>query len=88
LVQWEALDTDLRQEALFLTRYDAVFRAVDAQIDIRNNDLATLVTICLDNQGIISQKKRKCYAERVPSNAFDLIEAAATQALKHDSLAS
>ena len=72
----KALDVELRKETQFLARYDRVVRAVYAQVDIRGNDLATLVLVGLDNEGVISQKKRKRFADRVPQAAFDLIEAA------------
>ena len=62
----QALDVELRQQALFLARYDAVLNSVNEQIDLRGSDLATLVVICLDKQGVISHNKRKRYASRVP----------------------
>ena len=77
----QALDVELKQETSFLARFDAVTRRVDAQIDIRNNDLATLTIICLDAGGVISNKKRKRFAERVPASAFDLVEAAVRDVL-------
>jgi hypothetical protein len=72
----QALDVELRQETAFLQRYDHVMRRVNDQVDIRGNDLATLVTLCLSGGGNISQKKRKRYAGRVPEASFDVIEAA------------
>ena len=72
----QALDVELRKETRFLARYDQVIRRVDAQVDLRGSDLATLVVICLDNDGVISRKKRKRFADRVPQAAFELIEAA------------
>lgn len=77
----QALDVELKQEIVFLARFDAVTRRVNAQIDIRNNDLATLVILCLDNGGVISNKKRKLFADRVSADAFDLVEAAAREVL-------
>ena len=71
----QALDVELREEAKFLARYDRVLRVVDARVDIRGNDLAALVVICLDNEGVISKKKRKRFEDRVPQAVFDLIEA-------------
>ena len=72
----QALNVDLKQETVFLAEFDAVTRRVNEQLDIRNNDLATLTIICLDNGGVISNKKRNRYADRVPAATFDLIEAA------------
>lgn len=77
----QALDVELKQETVFLARFEEVTRRVDAQIDIRNNDLATLVILCLDNGGVISANKRKRYADRVPAAAFDLVEAAVRDVL-------
>ena len=82
----QALDVELRQQALFLARYDAVLNSVNEQIDLRGSDLATLVVICLDKQGVISHNKRKRYASRVPESAFAIIEAAARAVLAHEEL--
>lgn len=82
----EALDVELRKETQLLARYDRVVRAVDARVDIRGNDLATLVLIGLDNQGAISNSRRKRFADRVPDAVFDLIEAAAREALETEAL--
>ncbi|WP_238946586.1 Fic family protein [Vandammella animalimorsus] len=72
----QALDVELKQETAFLARFDEIARRVNARIDMRGNDLATLVTLCLDNGGTLSARKRKRYAHRVPAAAFDAIEAA------------
>lgn len=80
----EALDVELRQETRFLARYDAVMKMVNDQIDLRGNDLTTLVVICLDNRGVISQNKRKRYAGHVPAATFGLIEAAVREALANE----
>jgi hypothetical protein len=77
----QALDVELRQETVFLERYDQVMRRVNEQIDVRGNHLATLVVICLDNDGVIPQKKRKRFADRVPQASFDVIEAATREVL-------
>ncbi len=77
----QALDVELRQETVFLERYDQVMRRVNEKIDVRGNDLATLVVICLDNDGVISRKKRKRFADRVPEASFEVIEAAVRDVL-------
>ena len=77
----QALDVELKQETVFLAQFDEVTRRVNAQVDVRNNDLATLAIICLDNGGMISAKKRKRYADRVPAAVFDLVEAAVRDVL-------
>ena len=80
----QALDVELRRETRFLARYDAVVKRVNDQIDLRGSDLATLVVICLDNQGVISQNNRKRYASRVPEAAIGLIEAATREVLSNE----
>ncbi|MGA8513700.1 MAG: Fic family protein [Burkholderiaceae bacterium] len=70
----EALEVELQQESEFLARYDAVYAAVNAQFDLHNNDLATLVLSVLGNQGVVSNNRRKQFALRVPEAAFKLLE--------------
>ena len=70
----QALEIDLRHETDFLARYDAVYAAVDKDFNIRNNDLATLVTSTLDNAGIVSKNRRKQFEGRVPEAAFEILE--------------
>ena len=77
----QALEIDLRQETDFLARYDAVYAAVDQNFNIRNNDLATLVTSTLDNAGIVSKNRRKQFEGRVPEAAFEMLERVAHRCL-------
>lgn len=73
----QALEIDLRKETEFLARYDAVFKEVDAQYDVRGSDLATLVRCCLENDGRLSKKRRRQYQYKVPVEVLDAIELAA-----------
>jgi Fic/DOC family len=73
-VAQEALEVELQQESEFLARYDAVYAAVNAQFDLLNNDLATLVLSVLGNDGVLSNNRRKQFAHRVPEAAFKLLE--------------
>lgn len=77
----QALQVDLQRQALFLSRFDAVQRAVQQRFDVRGPVLATLVALCLDSGGVISKNKRKRYADVVQPQAFDCIEQAARAAL-------
>lgn len=70
----EAVDVDVLAEAKHLRRFDTLFSSVSAQHDLRGNDLATLLTIAI-HEGGISANKRKRYAQRVPVQAMDMIEA-------------
>lgn len=76
-----ALEVELREETAFLGCYDAVYKAVDEQFDIRGSDLANLVMMCLTNNGVVSKHRRKQYQYTVPAEVFDYIEEAAQQIL-------
>ncbi|RZT41982.1 Fic family protein [Cupriavidus agavae] len=75
----EALEHDLQAETEFLLGYDEVVSRVEAEFDIRNNDLATLVSSCFREKGRVSNRWRKQMAQRVQPEAFDAIEAAVAE---------
>lgn len=77
-----ALEVELRHETEFLARYDQILRSVNEQVDLMGNDLTTLIIICMDAGGTISNKKRKRYATRVPERYFDVIENAVREVLE------
>ena len=70
-----ALEVELKQEAEFLERYDKIMKQVGEQVDIRGSDLSLLVISCLENDGVLSNNKRKKYGQTIPKEALDLIEA-------------
>jgi hypothetical protein len=76
-----ALEVELKKEADFLAGYDAVYRAVNEQHDVRGSDLANLVMMCLTNDGIVSKNRRKQYQYSVPVEVFDFIEQQSQQVL-------
>ena len=70
----QALDVELRSETQFLARYDAIVREVDAQVDVRGSDLATLVLGAIDNGDTISKRRRDQFRLTVPEKTFEIIE--------------
>lgn len=76
-----ALEVELREETEFLQAYDSVLKAVDSRFDVRGSDLSRLVMMCLDNQGKVSQHRRKQFRYRVQEEIFDYIEEQAQLAL-------
>ncbi|MGO4302383.1 Fic family protein [Cupriavidus sp. RAF12] len=72
----EALEHDLQAETQFLQGYDEVVKRIGAEFDIRNSDLATLVSSCFKEKGRVSNRWRKQLGDRVQPEAFDAIEAA------------
>ena len=79
-----ALEVELRQETLFLQRYDKVLRAVNQRYDARGSTLSTLVMMCLDNAGKVSKNRRKQFVNLVPEAIFDAIEAEAKAVLDEE----
>lgn len=70
----EALDVDLRQEMVFLARFDRITKALNDEYDIRSNDQYLLVVSALQNGGIISKHRRKQLSARVPTEVFGFVE--------------
>lgn len=78
----QALERHLKEETLFLNRYDAIYRRIDQQFDIPNSILSRLVMFCLDQNGKLSQNRRKQYQYQVPEAVFDALEAAWREVLE------
>lgn len=76
-----ALEEGLQKETTFLACYDAVYRAVDQRFDVRGSDLAQLVMMCLTNDGMVSNNRRKQFKYSVPEAVFDFIEQTAKSVL-------
>lgn len=55
----EALDRDLRAEAVYLERYDKVYREVNKVLDMRSNELAELVQFAIQNEGVLPKRRIK-----------------------------
>lgn len=76
-----ALTTKLIQESDYLKQYDAIYQQIDKQFDVAAKDLASLVMHCMQQNGRISENRRKQFRYSVPPEVFDAIETA-YQALK------
>jgi hypothetical protein len=78
----QALDVGLRKNTEFLLRYDRVHREIDRKYDVRGSDLATLISVALENNGVISKKRRDRYRYIVPDEVFDAIEQLSHEVLR------
>jgi len=78
----DALAVHLRQETQYLARFDRIYRATDAAFDIRNNELHVLIAAALQNNGTISNNRRKRLSGVVPAAAIEFIEALAQAELR------
>lgn len=81
-----ALDLHLRQEVSFLNLFDAVSTHINARHDLRGSDLATLIITAYQQGGRLSNNRRKRFAERVPAQVLDGIEAAVAKAMQGEPL--
>ena len=72
----ESWDHDLLSEARFLARYDAMEKVVREQIDLRQSVQSFLIRHCLEQNGRISNNRRKQFSGQVPEEAFAVIEQA------------
>lgn len=81
-----SLDTHLRQEVAFLALFDDVRRHIDDRHDLRGSDLATLIITIYQNGGVLSNNRRKRFAERVQTDVIDAIEEAVARALQGQAL--
>ncbi len=70
----EALEHDLHHEVRFLAGYDEAKRRIDERFDLRGSDLSTLVLCAHDNEGRLSQRRRRQFEGRVQPQALDFIE--------------
>lgn len=81
-----SLDTYMRQEVEFLALFDRVKRHIDAHHDLRGSDLATLIVTIHQNGGVLSNNRRKRFAERVQAHVLDAIEDAVSRAMQGQAL--
>jgi Fic family protein len=77
-----ALAEDLRRETEFLMDFDRVFKSVDDRFDVRGSDLSSLILFAFEQGGRISKHRRKQYADRIPAETIDAIEAAVRACLE------
>jgi len=77
-----SLDTHMRQEVDFLALFDRVKRYINERHDLRGSDLANLIVTIFQNQGTLSNNRRKRYADRVQAHVLDAIEAAVSRAMQ------
>ena len=80
----QALDVELKNETEFLARFDEILKKVNQKYDIKGSTMTTLVMMCLDNNGKVSNKRRKQYTGQVPEAAFDFIELCAKESLQSE----
>ncbi|HET8870828.1 MAG TPA: Fic family protein [Aquabacterium sp.] len=77
-----SLDTHMRQEVDFLALFDRVKRYINERHDLRGSDLANLIVTIFQNQGTLSNNRRKRYADKVQAHVLDAIEAAVSRAMQ------
>lgn len=81
----QSLELDLRKETEYLQKYDAIWNQVNERIDLNNNALSLMVRMCLQNEGHLSNSKRKSFiAKGYKEEILELVESIATSVVKGD----
>ncbi|MDG0834869.1 cell filamentation protein Fic [Pelomonas saccharophila] len=75
----EALQRDLRQEMDFLHRFDAVYRAVNAAVDMNNHDLVIVARTVAENGELSNNRTKQLIAK---GHRPELVQRAANAALE------
>ena len=81
-----SLDTHMRQEVAFLGLFDQVKRHINDRHDLRGSDLATLIVTIFQNGGVLSNNRRKRYADRVQAHVLDAVGSAVAKAMRGELL--
>lgn len=69
----KSLELSLKKEIEFLTNFDRIFNEANKRLDIRNNYLNELIIGAMDNDGKVSNNKRKKFSF-LSSEVFEEIE--------------
>lgn len=77
-----AIEHHLKEETIFLHRYDQIYKMIDREYDVANKDLSRLVMFCMDQKGKISNNRRKQYENKVPEEVFEALEVAYGKVVK------
>lgn len=77
----QALNSELRNEAKFLANYDAIYKRLNNEYDVRNSEMSTLIITCLSHGGKVSNNRRKQFGAYVPEGFFEALEKLAGDAL-------
>lgn len=75
----------MENSGLYLAQYEAIYKAVDAHLDIRGSALSALVRICIGNHGKLTTAVRDKFKHCVPDSYFDYIEEVAKDVLHSSS---
>ena len=79
----QALEIDLRQETDFLRTFDEIYRRVSKEIDLNNNTLSLMIRVCLQNEGQLSNTKRKYFlAKGCTEAALNCVEQVALSVVR------
>ena len=78
----EALHKDLYEESEFLKRFDAIYRAVNRQVDLNNNDMVLLVRSIATHGSLSRNRYRQLVAKGHPPALIDAAVQVAAEAIE------
>ena len=70
----DLIQEDLIQEVLYIIKYDAVKTVVEERFDIPNKELNLFIQLALQNNGKISNNKRKRFENWIDNHQLELLE--------------
>jgi hypothetical protein len=78
----QAIEKHLKDETLYLTLYDELYRRINDRYDIPGPDLSRLVMFCIEQKGRISNNRRKQYQYIISEEVFETLEQEYTKLLE------
>lgn len=79
-----AIEKHLKEETIYLNRYDAIYKRINDRFDVASKDLALLVMACMEQKGRVSNNRRKQFANLVQAEVFDELETAYADIITQD----
>ena len=80
----QALQHDIVAEVSYLESFERAYRRLNAEFDLRNPVLTSLLRMCVDNGGTVSTHRRKQFALDLPPDLHAEIFAAIEQVVREE----
>jgi Fic family protein len=81
----ETVEHDLKDELVYVAVFDQAFRAVAEIVDMPNRRASQLISLCLQNHGTLSKRKRQMFSE-LTDDEVERINDAIQQAMQENAI--
>ncbi len=78
----QTIDTELAGELAFLASYDATKKAIQEIVDMPDRNIDLYIRFCLQNNGLLSAKKRKSHFDFLVNEEVEQMEKAVQSAYR------